>query len=417
MSDSSSQQQQQQPPPPSTSAAADYELRALTAPEIPAFLAHCAQTFAPAGAPATLFQDHWHNDPHSSVAGVLIAVLPNSTTTTTPTIVSSVRVYHRSLNLAHHNAIPCGAIGDVATHPAHRGKGLARRLLAMADTYMRDHCGMPVAALHAAPLAAPLYESCGYIRKPMRMSVLSVSYPYATRADHHQLAEKPAWMTWTGAAAELGNERLAALYDCLAPAGTLARDAAYWATWVARGSRDDRAQLVRRACKGQVDGRAFEGYAFLDVKSWRICEWFAGWVDGGEDSATPAATISRLPAGLETEVFGFLLAECLHTADPPIPRPPPSATSVATAADTDAMLEFKIPTALLPANCNKTSSFSVKEAPLDDCWMFKSLTPCVVKSKHHSTAAADATTTTINTTQDLLAALGPDFGFCRTDAY
>ncbi|KAJ3164388.1 hypothetical protein HDU88_005486 [Geranomyces variabilis] len=414
MSDSN---QQQQPPP--TTSAADYELRALTAPEIPAFLAHCAQTFAPAGAPATLFQDHWHNDPHSSVAGVLIAVLPN-TATTTPTIVSSVRVYHRSLNLAHHNAIPCGAIGDVATHPAHRGKGLARRLLAMADTYMRDYCGMPVAALHAAPLAAPLYESCGYIRKPMRMSVLSVPYPSPTRADQ-QLA-KPAWMTWTGPAAELGNERLAALYDRLAPAGTLARDAAYWATWVARGSRDDRAQLVRRACKGQVDGRAFDGYAFLDVKSWRICEWFAGWVDdeddvGGEDSATLAVTITRLPADLETEVLGFLLAECLYTADPPIPRPPPPATATATAADTDAMLEFKIPTALLPANCNKTSFLNVKEAPLDDCWMFKFLTPCVVKSKDLSTAVADATTTTINTTQDLLAALGPDFGFCRTDAY
>ncbi|KAJ3182302.1 hypothetical protein HDU87_008464 [Geranomyces variabilis] len=383
----------------------DYELRALTLPEVPAFLAHCAQTFAPAGAPAALFQDHWHNDPHAQVAGVLIALDPNTTT-----IVSSVRVYHRSLNLAHHLQIPCGAIGDVATHPAHRGKGLARRLMALADTYMKS-CGIPVAALHAAPLAAPLYEACGYVRRPMLMSVLRVAYP--------QDASTPAWLTWKGPAADLGYERLAALYDCFAPAGTLARDAAYWNMWVARGSRDERAQLVRRAVRGKVDvdgrGRAFEGYAFLDVKSWRLCEWFAGWVAGDDDSpnnkdTTPAATITRLPARLETEVFEYLLAACLHTAEPPIPPPPVDSTG-------DTFLEFKVPTALLPAMYNESSSFQVKEAPRDDCWMFKSLAPCVAKPKSNSASSAATATTTINTTQNLLAALGPDFGFCRTDAY
>ncbi|KAJ3162394.1 hypothetical protein HDU86_004874 [Geranomyces michiganensis] len=398
---------------------ANYELRALTAAEVPAFLAHLAATFAPAGAPAALFEDHWHNDPHANLDGVLVAVLPE-----TNQIVSSVRVYHRELNLTTTNntrsAIPCGAVGDVATNPSHRGKGLARALLALADTHMRNH-NLPVAALHAAPLAVPLYESCGYVRAPMRMSTLCCAMNLdATK-------NPPAWLQWTGSALDLGLARLSALYARFAPAGTLARDDFYWQTWVARGSRDERAQLVRRAIRGEVNGdkngarfpRQFEAYAFLDVKSWRICEWLAGWVgdgDGNDDN-----DVSRLPEALEIEVFGYLIASCLHNADPPI-QPQQS-------ADPSRSFKFAIPTAFLPRNIinnNQTSlaSFHIEQQPDDDTWMFKSLTPVVAsKPKRHSSSTTSLSSSSdhdqieINSTQDLIEALGPDFGFCRTDAY
>jgi GNAT superfamily N-acetyltransferase len=59
---------------------------------------------------------------------------------------------------------PCGKIAfvyNVYTEPAHRGRGLARQIMAAIHTFCAD-AGISSAALNASRLGLPLYESMGY---------------------------------------------------------------------------------------------------------------------------------------------------------------------------------------------------------------------------------------------------------------
>ncbi|KAJ3123404.1 hypothetical protein HK100_011620 [Physocladia obscura] len=66
--------------------------------------------------------------------------------------------------------LPVWGIGDVATAINHRGKGLAKRLLALADTFMAT--AVPkrkLAVLHASELGVPVYKSVGWQQCEMQM--------------------------------------------------------------------------------------------------------------------------------------------------------------------------------------------------------------------------------------------------------
>ena len=61
-----------------------------------------------------------------------------------------------------------GGIGEVCTREAHRGQGIAKRLLQMAVAYMEAHA-MPLASLHAGPSAAGLYQRLGFRDIPVSL--------------------------------------------------------------------------------------------------------------------------------------------------------------------------------------------------------------------------------------------------------
>lgn len=61
-----------------------------------------------------------------------------------------------------------GWIGNVYTEPAHRGQGLARRLMEALIDGARQ-AGLVTIWLHATPDGRPLYESLGFEAKPNEM--------------------------------------------------------------------------------------------------------------------------------------------------------------------------------------------------------------------------------------------------------
>ena len=101
------------------------------------------------GTPRAYFQRHVAQDPHFDCAGIRVAVDPDFprfggivrsavVMNSAPRYVCScVRVFVRELRVGG-TWTALGGIGEVATHPEFRGRGLATQLLDSAVQYMAD---------------------------------------------------------------------------------------------------------------------------------------------------------------------------------------------------------------------------------------------------------------------------------------
>lgn len=89
---------------------------------------------------------------------------------------TQVRVFHRAVHMGK-EIVPVGGIGEVATDPAYRGRGLARALMNDGCEYM-DHSGnvtYALSSLSAAEGVEKFYGSYGY--KPVRIRYTKLSVP------------------------------------------------------------------------------------------------------------------------------------------------------------------------------------------------------------------------------------------------
>ncbi|TPX55691.1 hypothetical protein PhCBS80983_g05105 [Powellomyces hirtus] len=353
-----------------------YKIRSLHGSEVEAFLDHLSTVFGAVGAPRGLFSDHWYNNPHKSLDGVIVAVAGED-----EQIVSSMQVYRRELKLQHGRYISIGAIGDVATHPAHRGKGLASHVMTRAETYMlANH--LSLAVLHAAPLAVPLYEKLGYRILPMKMSVLHLP------AQDPQ--DPPGWIRWSGAVDFENTDHvdvMTVLHQRLAPPGTFRRTAAYWNQWVRPKSNDTRWKIVKLLAQGQVNGRPAAAYLFLGFPLHEakvtVFEFFCGFT-------SPNGIEEPFPPQHQESVLRHLIKSAFDLA----------ATELKTQD-----VEVSIASSLLPTPCDIPSHVEV-----DKSWLFKWLGNCSAEGK-------DGQKTQIGVVEDLFHEIGPEYSFCKTDAF
>ena len=77
-----------------------------------------------------------------------------------PATGSTLRVFHRQMQVGCRTWLPVGCIGEVATHPDHRGKGYAAAVLQDAQLYMR-RAGYGLAVLHSSQFA-DYYQKHGW---------------------------------------------------------------------------------------------------------------------------------------------------------------------------------------------------------------------------------------------------------------
>ncbi|ORY38603.1 hypothetical protein BCR33DRAFT_426430 [Rhizoclosmatium globosum] len=154
----------------------EYTFSSLTDAQIPLLLDHLAAVFDVVnpvtnqrGAPRAFFEHHWEEDFDSSrtSSAVFVAWHCNQ-------IVASVRVYSRSLRIGSGNkSVAAGGIGDVATQVNHRGKGLAKKLLAMAEDYASTR--YKIMTLHASAMGLPVYEAVGWRNVDMHTRILTTT--------------------------------------------------------------------------------------------------------------------------------------------------------------------------------------------------------------------------------------------------
>ncbi|KAL3807509.1 hypothetical protein ACHAXA_008267 [Cyclostephanos tholiformis] len=105
----------------------------------------CALSFAykPNPPPMSYFLGHYLNDPRrdASLVRVMTTTTKTTTTTTTTTMASSVRIFRRTLSCGSYGdsslRFEAGGIGEVCTHPSHRGRGLSSLLMRDALDVMR----------------------------------------------------------------------------------------------------------------------------------------------------------------------------------------------------------------------------------------------------------------------------------------
>ncbi|KAJ1554117.1 hypothetical protein HK405_005960 [Cladochytrium tenue] len=373
---------------------------AATAPA-EAFLDHLGAVFGqprpgrpPAASPPRgLFADHWHNDPAADPRDVFLAIaLPpgspeaaahaSSATTTaadtaasgsyaasslsTASIAASVRIYRRALHLlpaalpggglsSPPAAVPVGAIGDVATQPTHRGKGLARALLRRAHARLLADGYVDAAVLHAAQLAMPLYASLGYRQLPVPARAvafrLPARLPPASHVDARPLRPD----------AHLDLAVAAALHARLAPAirGSFARpDPRYWRRWVAASDGDSRCHIVRVVlppvplaaldpAAASANAPLVAAYAIFDAPSPILAAANAAATAAADPTAAtaaPDARVRELFVGLlEPNAAGDTAAQTCTGPAPP----------AAFAAALHALLDCALPM-LFPASASPT---------------------------------------------------------------
>ena len=168
-----------------------YQLRHLTDVDIPSWAQYCAQCFASKAnpPPASYFERHFYNDPRKDSS--LIRVIdyhPNdegtkngregadsSLLSSSSTIVSSTRVFQKTISVGNGKTIEAGGIGEVCTSQDHRKKGLAKRLLLDAIVTMENERKMQCSLLHASAALTKVYErSAQYVSVTTKWSVMTV---------------------------------------------------------------------------------------------------------------------------------------------------------------------------------------------------------------------------------------------------
>jgi predicted GNAT family N-acyltransferase len=232
-------------------------VRALRADEVETWARLCVLCFANKARPppAAYFVRHLVNDPRGELQHVLVAALLGPAGVPDE-LVASVRVFRRQLGVGRAGAAveACG-LGEVCTHPAHRGRGLAKRLLAAALELAASLQPAPlVCALHCAPELAPLYARVGFRAVPTAWTELELGRPpLAAGSTARGWRVRPA--VWPADAAVL-----APLHEAWTErrfAGAVVRSLAYWTHYVA-------GELGSEALVAERDGR---------VRGWGTLRW------------------------------------------------------------------------------------------------------------------------------------------------
>eukprot|EP01137_Pigoraptor_chileana_P030440 Opistho-2@1424 len=215
-----------------------YDVRLLREAELEAWYDHLEDAFAEKGTPRVYFKRHWDNDPHRTAEGICVAVdcSPGA-------IVSTVRVFVRYMMCAAVDgslvAVPVGGIGEVSTRRAHRGRGLAARLMERAGACMRA-MGLPLALLHTGnPATAAYYRALGWTPLPVPMATAVVDV--ASLKTHEVIVRRVSFGDGGVHAATDGADAADAieLHTSLlrgrvgGPLGFIRRSEDYWRRWVA----------------------------------------------------------------------------------------------------------------------------------------------------------------------------------------
>lgn len=139
-------------------------------------------------------------------------------------LVSSVHVYRRELHMAG-SLVSCGGVGDVATHPAYRGRGYSSALLRAAVEHMRaEGCAVSLVFTHRSDH----YARHGWRRVPQsRFSVALPSLPEASFETPYSVRPMQ-WEDPDEVGRVIDFTRRIAEPLC----GPVRRDRRYWETWV-----------------------------------------------------------------------------------------------------------------------------------------------------------------------------------------
>ncbi|KAL7490707.1 hypothetical protein ACHAWT_000247 [Skeletonema menzelii] len=162
---------------------AHYHLRGLLRhnDDIQRWTKFCASVFAykPSPPPPEYFARHFYNDPRCDASLVRVLIhcpdTDNETQKTSGEIVSSVRIFRRTLSTGRSGGatVEAGGIGEVCTSPDHQRRGLSKILLKNAIDIMYTSCdgggvttgkesgGMSCSLLHANPEFRPVYNKVG----------------------------------------------------------------------------------------------------------------------------------------------------------------------------------------------------------------------------------------------------------------
>ncbi|KAI9090056.1 acyl-CoA N-acyltransferase [Phlyctochytrium arcticum] len=243
---------------------ADYIIRTLndTEAEVDEFCNHCVNVFSVRENPVPkgLFLDHWFHDPDRTVEGVQVAVAPTDSTDAGK-IISTVRVFHRTLQLGPFGSLPAGAIGEVSTNTAHTKRGLASKLLRNAEAHMKKH-GLKIGILHTGA-AAPVYEKLGWKTIPMPMIAISCDNLMALQKQSSIKSN----FDLRDIIASHDLSLIQRLHAQFAPLGSFQRSEAYWKSWVLEDRQDDRYKIAKRIVRAQLEDRNVVGYIIMSIRS------------------------------------------------------------------------------------------------------------------------------------------------------
>lgn len=225
-------------------ASTSYEIRSLadsagSEHTVESWAEFCAACFSEKDPPppASHFHGHFLDDPLADITGIRVAI-----DLVTNEIIGTARVFDRSLLTGETiNGNPVAArtagIGEVCVAKTHRGKGLARALLADACTWAREQ-GYEWSLLHCRPQFIPLYRKCGYdsVETSWAWVPLSALKPYACGGQGH--AEVESGVQLQDAAlppeehvAQIVHWVYAEYSTSLGLAGPVKRSAAYMERW------------------------------------------------------------------------------------------------------------------------------------------------------------------------------------------
>jgi hypothetical protein len=133
-------------------------IRKLSQAEIDKWLDFLTDVYKQKGTPRQYFLNHWLYDPHKRGAEDIWALFSNEPNE----IVSSVRCFHRQVNLYINNqcvTLSALGIGEVATLQTHRRKGYARSVL---EKCIKDNNVYDMVYLHAQPGLFDYYRAFGF---------------------------------------------------------------------------------------------------------------------------------------------------------------------------------------------------------------------------------------------------------------
>lgn len=154
-----------------------YTLRSLKSDDdISKWTEFCASIFSYKDnpPPPSYFARHFYNDPQRDI-GLIRVLVCTKEDDRDEEIVSSVRIFRRTLAVPNGASVDAGGIGEVCTSPEHQRRGLSKILLTDALNIMKDEtCGMSCSLLHASPTFRPVYAKAGYECVTSHWSVVSV---------------------------------------------------------------------------------------------------------------------------------------------------------------------------------------------------------------------------------------------------
>eukprot|EP00035_Acanthoeca_spectabilis_P014470 m.277314 g.277314 ORF g.277314 m.277314 type:complete len:372 (-) comp16146_c0_seq2:1292-2407(-) len=228
----------------------DLVLRALAEGEEDQWLDLLAEAFAAKGVPRDFFQQHARNDPHWNRDGVRVCC-------DGPSLVSTARVYGRKLQVLGEDgrvvAVPVGAIGDVATAPSHRRRGIAGRVLADAHSYM-ESIQCEIAMLHTSRSSlAKYYTGKGYVSIPIQSLVFDLATTEILATGDFSSEVVPSFASHPDDLSSIVHQHESTTKSLT---GCFARTPDYWQLWVSHVVAWDKEWTLRivrdrkKACVG-----------------------------------------------------------------------------------------------------------------------------------------------------------------------